>query len=245
MSVLNLGQLVTNLRFEIGHSPSPAAGINQRDELVYVLNRTQEELASGYDWPGLVVDRDIAIVPGTRYYAYPSDLPYDNIENVYLVWTTSFSELAYGIGPDQFALFNSNTGYTSWPVQRWMNHLDSGTMELWPIPSQAPPATATSQAALVRLRGTKLIPPMVADADMCVFPATAILLWAAAEYLAREKSADAALRLDKAKEYLRRLRVREGANKQKPFVIGGGSGGGVGRIGIDYVPIGYGNGPGR
>lgn len=248
MALQSLGTLVNNLRLEVGHSSSPATGLNQRDQFVYILNRAQEELALDYDWPSLRVDRDILIVAGGRYYNYPVDMPFGNINHIWLVYNTIYGELEYGIGPAEFALFNSNTGFTSWPVERWMHNEDTNTFELWPVPSEAPPATPTSQAALVRLRGTKDVPQMVADADMCVLPATAILLYAAAEVLAREKAPDAELKLAKAKEYLRRVRVREGAHKRQPFVIGGGQTDGVnsgGRIGLDYIPVGYGSGPTR
>lgn len=248
MAVASLGTLVTNLRFEAGHSSAAAAGINMRDQLVYVINRAQEELALDYEWPFLTVDRDVLITAGARYYAYPTDLPFDNITHTWLVWNTLYGALTYGIGPDEFALFNSNTGFTSWPAQRWMHHSDDNTFELWPVPSEAPPATATSQAALVRLRGTRQIPLMVADADMCVLPSTAIVLYAAAELLARENAADASMKLQKAGEYVRRLKVRQSAHKTRPFVIGGGQEDGSersGRIGLDYIPIGYGKGPNR
>lgn len=248
MAVDSLGSLVTKLRLECGHSSSAATGINMRDQLVYVLNRVQEELAQDYDWPGMTVDRDIPIVANGRYYSYPSDLPFDNVNDVWLIWNTLSDRLGYGIGPAEFALFNSNVGFTSWPVLRWMHHSDDNTFEVWPVPNQAPVATPTSQAALVRMRGTRVPPQMVADADMCVLPATIIVLFSAAEIMAREGDKGTAVKLDKAKEYIRRYKVRQSAHKTKPFVMGGG-GAGDGRptgarIGLDYIPMGYGNGPG-
>jgi hypothetical protein len=244
VAAVSLGQLVTNLRFEVGASSSPAAGINVRDQLVYVLNRAQEEISTDWEWPGLIVDRDIPLVVGTRYYSYPSDLVFENIDKAWLVWNTLYGELTYGIGPNEFALFNSNTGFMSFPVQRWMHNADSGLFELWPIPSEAPPATSATQAALIRFRGTKTIPQMAADSDLCVFPPTAVVLYAAAELLARQEDAGAGLKLQKAQEFLRRLKVRQ--NKSGPFVIGGGRRSDIGkRIGLDYIPMGYGSGPGR
>jgi hypothetical protein len=240
-----LGTLITNLRFELGASSNPAAGINQRDQLVYLLNRAQEQIAMDFEWPVFTIDRDIPIVVGTRYYAYPSGLEYGDVERVWLVWNTLYGEIAYGIGPEQFALFNSNTGFTSWPVERWMHNADSGLFELWPIPSEAPPATPTSQAALIRMRGTKPYTTMVADSDMSTFQSTAIVLYAAAELLARQKDDSASIKLEAGKEYIRRLRVRQNKRRQ-PFVMGAGHTGDDGRrIGIDYIPIGYGSGPGR
>ena len=248
MATLPLGTLVTNLRFEVGHSSNPATGTNQRDQLVYYINRAQEDLAEDYTWPILRVDRDIPIAVGARYYSYPVDMPFENIEIGWLVWNTLYGKLEYGIGPEQFALWNSNLGFQSWPIERWMHNQDSGLFEVWPIPSEAPPASPTSEAALIRFRGTKLIPWMVADGDVCVLPATLITLHAAVEILSREKGEDAAMKLKKATDKLRRYRLRQTSNKTEPFVIGGGSPDGSnnnGRIGLDYIPVGYGSGPGR
>lgn len=243
----SLGELVTKLRLEVGHSSSAATGINMRDQLVYLLNRAQEEIQLSFEFNFLLADRDVPIVAGARYYAYPADLPFGGVQEVYLIWNTLYGRLTYGIGPEQFAQFNSNTGFTSWPVSRWQHNTDLNLFELWPIPSIAPVATPTSQAALVRLRGTRIVPPMVADSDMATLPDTAIVLWAAAEMLAREGAKDAQFKLDKAKAYLRRFQVRQNAHKSDPFVMGGGDvnqNTGL-RIGLDYVPEGYGSGPTR
>ena len=89
---------------------------------------------------------------------------------------------------------------------------------------------------------------MVADGDLCTLPENIITLFAAAEVLARDKSPDAELKMVKAKNAMRRYALRQTANKNKPFVIGGGSASGGnnhGRIGLDYVPPGYGSGPAR
>lgn len=248
MTTSTLGELVTDLKMEVGHSSSAATGINMRDQLVYLLNRVQNDLAEAYDFPGMTVDRDIPIVVAARYYSYPTDLPFDNINKAWLIWNTLYNELDYGIGPEQFALFNSNVGFTSWPVQRWQHFSDDNTFELWPVPNQAPVATATSQAALVRLRGTRVPPKMVADADRCVLPDKIILLWTAAEIMAREGDKGAQLKQTKAQEALRRYKIRQSSHKTNPFIVGGGATGLGGRpgsrIGLDYIPEGYGNGPG-
>ena len=236
---------MTNLRFEVGHSSNPATGINMRDQLVYILNRCQEELSLNWDYPGLVVDRDIPLTIGARYYNYPSDLPFEAVSDIWLIYDTIFGRLEYGIGPEQFNLWNSALGFTSWPVERWMNHSDDGTLEVWPVPSEAPPGTASTQSARLRLRGTRVVQPMVQDSDTCVLPATVLVLFAAAEVLAREKSPDAGLKLQKAQEYLRRYKVRQSAHKTDTFVIGGGTSGySRGRVGLEYIPEGYGKGPG-
>ena len=51
--------MLTDLRAEIGHSTNVAHGINDRETLIYYLNRTQIQLYQDYDWPQLIIDRDI------------------------------------------------------------------------------------------------------------------------------------------------------------------------------------------
>ena len=245
MAVASLGQLVTNLRYEVGHSSSPAAGINIRDQFVYLLNRAQEELSFEFDFPGLQVDRDVYITVGARYYNYPADMPFENVDKVWLIWNTVYGELIYGIGPEQFTLYNSIEHQRSWPIERWMHNADNNLVEVWPIASEAPAATGANQAALIRFRGSRLIPQMVDDADQCLLPATLIVLWAAAELLAREQDAGAELKLKKANEYLRRYKLNQTTHKRHPFIMGGGGRGREPRPGLDYIPMGYGSGPGR
>jgi hypothetical protein len=89
---------------------------------------------------------------------------------------------------------------------------------------------------------------MLQDSDPLTLPYRPVLLYAAGEILAREKAPDAQLKLEKGKEWLRRMKVKQNAHKRQPFVIGGGgqrtSSNYIGRIGLDYIPPGYGNGPG-
>jgi hypothetical protein len=244
-NTVQLRDLLTMLRAEVGHSTNVAHGVNDRETLVYLLNRTQDELYEQYNWPSLNVDRDIPIAVGQRYYPYDPDLPFEAIEKAWLVWQTLYTEIYYNIRPEEFMLWNSDKGFTSWPVQRWRHHPDDNTFELWPIPSEAP--VSMGVPASVRFRGPKFVRMMIQDSDYTTLPYRPILLFAAGEVLAREKAADAQLKMQKGQEWLRRMKVKQGAQKTKPFVVGGGSDG-TGyqpRVGLDYIPPGYGYGPVR
>jgi hypothetical protein len=222
-----------------------AHGVNDKETLAYVLNRTQDELFETYNWPQLNVDRDIPIAVNQRYYPYDPDLPFENVEKVWLVWTSLYNEVLYGINPEDFRLWNSEIGFTSWPIQRWRHHPDDDTFEVWPVPDQAPVGVDPNDTARLRMRGPKLVQPMIADSDLATLPHRPILLFAAGEILAREKAPDAQLKLEKGKEWLRRMKVKQGAHKRGPFIIGGSprQDDFYGRIGLDYIPPGYGTGP--
>ena len=77
-----LREMLTDLRAEIGHSTNVAHGVNDRETLLYYLNRTQIQLYQDYDWPQLMITREIALADGQRYYPYPIDLAFDDISQV-------------------------------------------------------------------------------------------------------------------------------------------------------------------
>ena len=241
-----LRELLSDLRAELGHSTNVAFGINDRDTLLYYINRTQQDLYRDYDWPQLIVDRDVQLADGQRYYPYPTDLAFDDIGNIWVLINTVYNELLYGIGPYEMVLWNSDNGFKAWPTQKWMHHADDNTFELWPVPD----GTAAANNAIVRLRGTKTVPWMVNDSDLCVLPDHLIVVFAAVELLMRDNAKDAPAKLARAQELMRRHRVRQGTHKRvRPIAIGAGGGDAQSRpgsqpvLGLDYVPPGYGTGP--
>jgi hypothetical protein len=243
-----LRELLSDLRSELGHSTNVAFGINDRDTLLYYLNRTQQDLYRDYDWPQLIVDRDVHLADGQRYYPYPVDLAFEDIGTIWVLINTVYNELAYGIGPYEMVLWNSDTGFKSWPTQKWMHHADDNTFELWPIPD----GNAASTNAIVRLRGTKTVPWMVNDSDVCVLPDHLIVIYSAVELLRRDNAKDADVKQLRAAELMRRHRVRQSTHKRtRPMAIGAGGGDAQSRpgaqpvLGLDYIPPGYGNGPNR
>ena len=240
-----LRDMLTDLRAEVGHSTNVAHGVNDRETLLYYLNRTQIQLYQDYDWPQLIVDRDVKLADNQRYYPYPADLAFDDITNIWVLINTVYCELSYGIGPEDFVLWNSDEGFKSWPTRKWWHHPDDGTFELWPVPD----ANANDPNAIVRLRGTKTVAKMVNDADESTLPDNLIVLFAAADILQRDDAKDAALKLNRANEAMRRHRARQFSHKHRPMVIGGGGGDAQSRpgnypvLGLDYIPPGYGSGP--
>lgn len=240
-----LRDMLTDLRAEVGHSTNVAHGVNDRETLIYYLNRTQIQLYQDYDWPQLVIDRDVKLHDAQRYYDYPADLAFDDINHIWVLVNTVYNELSYGIGPEDFTLWNSETGFKSWPTRKWMHHADDNMFELWPVPD----ASGEDPNAIVRLRGTKTIVKMVDDADEATLPDNLIVLFSAVEILQRDDAKDAALKLNKANEAMRRHRVRQFSHKTRTIAVGSGGGDAQSRsarypvLGLDYVPPGYGSGP--
>jgi hypothetical protein len=267
MAGRQLRDMLTDLRAEIGHSTNVAHGINDRDTLIYYLNRTQVQLYQDYDWPQLIIDRDIGLVDGQRYYPYPPDLAFDDIGSVHVLVGSFYQPLTYGIGPREMTILNSAAGFKQFPTLKWMHHADDNTLEVWPVPDASAvgavippvdpppdpglPRTVTANPASLRLRGTKTIRTMVDDSDISTLPDNLIVLFSAVEILQRDDAKDAALKLNKANEAMRRHRVRQFSHKHiRSMAIGSGGGDAQSRhhyppaIGLDYIPVGYGSGPG-
>lgn len=207
-------ELISRVRAEAWHSVNVAQGVHTKASILQMLNRVQEELAITHDWPGLYISRDVSLADAQKTYSFPADLDFDYTQRAWVAVGSEWQRIGYGIGPIEYSIYDSDAGEKSWPVRRWMLDADTPTQfEVWPIPSQ----TGTLQ-----LWGRKLISRMVNDADTCVLDATVLVLMVAGEILAKQKSEDAATKIGKARDLIRHLNRRQGADKQRPFILGGG-----------------------
>lgn len=236
-----LRELLTAVRAECGLSTSAAHGLSDRETLVYLINRTQLDLWESFDWPFLMVNRDIVLGAGTRYYPFPARMAFEDVEQVYVMEQNAgiVRRLSYGIEPDLWTAYNSDTGARSWPPQRWQVDPDTGTIELWPVPD------ASATGAVLRLRGTLAPVDMVNDSDTVTLPWRIVVLTCAAEVLAKQEDPASQTKSQRAAELIRRLKVRTSAHKSSTTM---GTGSGHARVpvaGRDYIPSGYGQGPRR
>ncbi len=202
-----LQSLVAQLRAETGRQQSVAVGTSELDNLKDQLRRMQELLYDEYEWPFLRVERSTALAAGQRYYDFPSDLNYDRLEVVKFKYGNVYTDLERGISFDDLSIYDSNAAQRSSPAIKW-DVRNTGTieqMEIWPIPNDA---------GSVHFFGTKTLSPLIQDDDRADLDDRLIVLFAAAEILARQKSPDAKNKLDMANQRLLRLRSNsQAANK--------------------------------
>lgn len=211
-----LGELIDDLRAEAGHSLQSNLGAAMRDVLVKVLQRQQRRLWDDFDWPFLRVDRDVLTQAGQRYYDIPTDMTLETIERVEFKWGDRWITLKNGIGKHEYDQYDSDRDIRSWPVYRW-EAVDDDQIEIWPIPSQNG-AAATLDGA-IRFTGKRILRPLVADSDRADLDDTLLVLYSAAELLAREKADDAALKLQLAERHYARLKARNA--KRDTFTLAG------------------------
>jgi hypothetical protein len=199
------------LRAEIGASVNPAMGTNAVHGMNLLLSRTQERLWTDYDWPFMIVDRDVPMLAGQRIYSFPADLDFNRVIGANVKYSATWRPVDYGVGVEQYNFMDSDIGQRQDPVLRWQH--DGGTQfEAWPIPA--------SSDTVIRFNGVKNLKPLVMDTDVCDLDDKLIILFAAAEMLAHNKAADASAKASLATAHYNRLRGN--SMKGGMFTYGGG-----------------------
>ena len=140
---------------------------------------------------------------GTQYYNVPGGIDFDHLEHPVFTNVSNFRyRIGYGIGQEEYNLFRSDLGVTASPVMRWQI-INIGSpavaqIELWPIPSVLQSIVYT---------GVLPMTAMVQDTDPCVIDDLALVLFTAAELLARKNLADGQAKAAKAKSHMDALKA--------------------------------------
>ena len=213
----SLGQLIDDLRAEVGHSLQPNLGKATRDVFINMLQRTQRRLWEDYSWPFLRIRRDITIAAGQRYYDVPDDLVFERIERMETKHGDYWTKLEYGITAEHYNQHDSDRGVRSSPIRRY-DAYENNQIELWPIPANNSDAATGTDS--VRVHGIRNLSQFTAEADTADLDDQLIVLYAAGEILQRQKQADAQNKLAQAQAHYARLKARMA--KTETFVIGGG-----------------------
>jgi hypothetical protein len=226
-----LGELLSDLKAECGFSQNAAHGINNRESLVQVLKRTQRRIWSDWDWMHMRVSRDMQVNAGQRYYNCPTDLPYERIDCAEVKFGGQWKPLCFGITERQYSIFDPRTNERSWPIERWDVAEDPadtggtpdnrGMIEVWPLPSDSgtPDAPGSDQEGWMRFTGIRFLRTFNADSDRCDIDGDLIVLFAAAEILARDRKEDAQAKQQAATQLY--LRIRGNQEKNRVFNLGG------------------------
>jgi hypothetical protein len=209
--------LIAQLRAETGRTQNVAVGVDEVENLKVILQRTQEILYDEYEWPHLRIQRTIALTAGSRYYDMPSDLNFDRIQHVKLKYSGVYTDIERGIEFDDYSIYDSNadTPERSFPTLKWdIRNTGSGEqVEVWPIPSQD---------ATLYMFGTKSLSNLIQESDRADLDDRLIVLFSAAEILARQKSNDAKNKMSQAERRLMMLR-RNSQGDSKMVQVGLGN----------------------
>lgn len=209
-----LQEVVAQLRAETGRNQSVAVGTSEVDNLKEHLRRMQELLYDDYDWPFLTIERSVDLQAGQRFYDFPSDLNYDRLNAVKFKYGNVYCDVERGITFDDYSTYDSPEGVRSSPLIKW-DIRNTGTveqLEAWPIPNED---------GTLHFFGTKNLSALIEDDDRLDLDDRLVVLFAAAEILARQKSPDAKNKLDLANARL--LKLRANSSNGKTIQVGLGS----------------------
>lgn len=218
MKTEQLQVMVKNLRAECGHSLTVTTGNNQEETLKYLLGRTQEELWTAFIWPELKYRAGTVLSSGQYLYPFVAAMPYDCIREAWTsaagtATTPNWTPITYGITDENLILADNSNSQRADPVQYW--DIDSPTQyRLWPTPNTA---------AYLRFIGQKALGVFAANTDVSTLDSTVIVLFAAADLLARAKAEDADIKMQKAQRHLTKLLGNKVNARNKVSTLGGGS----------------------
>jgi len=221
---VTLLDLRRELRAETGTSLNPLQGTQSQATIDIILARQQRELWDAYNWQHLKVWLDLPLSQGQALYDYPEVMQFDQIANLYIATAPSaqWVQLVYGFKPWMI----KSTGVEEGTPVRWRNAVSItfdvnntpltnpvSQFELLPAPS--------SDDMILRFEGQAPLNPLIADTDSCIIDSKCIVLFAAAEMLATQKSEAAPMKLTKAQNYLRKLLADQGGDKRQNYNMGG------------------------
>lgn len=198
------GQVVTKAREEAGQSANASAGRNITDALSQTVRRVYQRLHEGYDWPHLETYADFALQEGIRYYGYPSKVSSDRIVAVYALETEGhyWREISYGIGPSEWNRYNPERDERADPVRAWQRWESS--LEVWPVPLTA--------NGTLRVQGFPAPRYLTNESDVVDLDDNMVALYAAGEWLARQNTADAEIKMQEAQRLFDRLKANQSSS---------------------------------
>jgi hypothetical protein len=214
-----LQELVLGLRAEAMQSLNTLHGVNADPTYREILARVQRQLWLDFAWPHLRVDRDRAMAAGQRYYDFPTDMALERVESVSAKWSGVWHALERGIGIDEMNAQDSDADIRADPVIRWAPR-ENNQWEAWPMPA--------SNNGVVRFTGIKNLRALVNPGDSCDLDRDLIVIFAAVEIAAEQKSPRVQALASRAQQHYAKLRQGGEHNSDRRFRLGGGGGAGNG-----------------
>lgn len=211
-----LASLIEDLQLEIGQSTAVGVGQNFRGHLAHRLKREYKRLYDDFAWPHLLGWADLSLVAGTKTYTLPNlnsrALRLSDIQKVYVKWGGQYRELCRGIDIDDYNAFDSDVGARSDPALKWRPTSET-QIEVWPIPASA---------AALRILAKKPFLQMALETDVCDLDDDLVVLNAAAEYLQRQGSKEAAAVFARAQTHYATLKQRSQVGVSRVNLVGPG-----------------------
>jgi len=187
-----------------------------------LIEEKQMWLASNWDWQHLKDSWEVALAAGDRLKTEPATdvytqtigINWDRPVLVETLYNGAYLTVDYGIGTNEYNLYNSASSEAADPVQRWQLYqtvTPATKYEVWPIPQTAQTLRFTGQRMLATLRNGSGVLTTTLKLDL---DDQLVALYVASELLMRENSKDAAAKLALAQERFHALRAGPSTEKR-------------------------------
>ncbi len=107
---VRVDELVRRLRLETSRSATAVANADEKAKLVELLRRTQDFYYEDYNWPFLDVIRPVSLVKNQRFYALPSDLLVEGVQQLWVKNGSVYDPIERGITFENYNQFDSIKG---------------------------------------------------------------------------------------------------------------------------------------
>lgn len=185
--------IVTAVRNEIGRAPDVSVGQSDIEGIKQKVRRVYESVYEE-EWPHLHAQFDkITLQAGQRYYDPPTSingtagfqLDYERLDRAYVWYSGLPHPLKYGIGPQEYASFDSTIDVRAEPALRYDIRFTGvkEQIEIWPVPS--------SNTQYLQFEGVPKCSQLVNESDVLNIDDKLIIMLVAAELLERQGSKDA------------------------------------------------------
>lgn len=204
-----LRDLLLRLRAECGHALEENLGRATERQYQMILERVQDWLYHDFDWPQLMIRRDIEIAAGQRYYDFPADINFDRITRVDVKFGGVWERVEQGITLQDYTDFDPEQDVRSDPVLKWDYHRSDSDdfitqMEVWPVPG-SDFVDETGEFKL-KVEGVRVLKRLTLATDRAMLDDMLIVLFAAAEILADQNAPSAQAKLAAAQQHYSRLK---------------------------------------
>jgi len=186
-------EVVTMVRNEARQSTNSSRSTDHTNYIKELIKRYYETLSEDFEWEHLKITKDTTVgrkvlAAGQRYYDFPTTLNILKINpQAWVKHSGIWKPVNYGIGFDQYSIYDPADSARSDPVERW--NFYNSQFEVWPVPSVNGAADADGEIAF---EGQKLVTALTADADRLDMDGRMISLFVAAEILASDGQKTAA-----------------------------------------------------
>lgn len=224
---IKLETILDEIREETGLSTQHGQSVFNQSRLIQLVNRSERTLNAKYELTALQKEEQVSVVADAQYANLPSSMSFTEIDSVYVSYGDDWLPVTHGITPEHRAQYNASQ--RAMPITRWeIQSPGNVNFEVWPV---------GGSAQTLLFSGFAKLGGMVNPSDTCTLDADALVMFVAAQILARDKKDDAEFMLSSAIDHIKTIAKKQGSLKRGSFNMASERKQTL-RPGIDYIAPG-------